>query len=560
MKKISFLIIATLLAFTQVYSQSQRLVLLEEFTQASCGPCAGTNPGTQAILNANPDKITSIWYHTSWPGVDPMNAQNPGDVAARVSLYQVTGVPNSVLDGNYYNGYPTGWNINTVNTLYAVPSPFDLKVRTVESAGHDSVFLTMVAKATLAVTGNMVAHNVVIEKNIHFNTPPGTNGEKDFPHVMKKMLPSKTGTILPTSFGQGDYVIIETAWKYANVYDKSQIAAVGFIQNTGTKEIHQCCNSTTNALTMPYDDDVQVMTIDHIPFASCTGSITPVVKVRNNGNHTLTTVHIKYKVDNGPESNYTWNGSLATLGKVTLTLPAITFSSGLQPNTLKVYTDSPNGVADQYPKNDTVSSLIDLPKNTGNAIYLFLYTDTKPQETTWDVKNASGTVIKSGGPYATGAHIYKDTINLPAPDCYTFTMYDAGGNGMFGENGNGAYQLTDNQGIQIRQGGTFLTEDITEFRLDYPTGVQNSNGANTIAVYPNPFTSSATVTFYLSSPESVKLNVMNTVGLTVRSIDMGTLPSGQHEYSLQRDNLAPGVYFLQLRSGSKVSVRKVTVF
>lgn len=76
--------------------------LHEEFTQASCGPCASQNPAFNAVLAANTAKATSLKYQTSWPGVDPMNAQNPTDVQTRVNYYSVNGVPDAIMDGNVY--------------------------------------------------------------------------------------------------------------------------------------------------------------------------------------------------------------------------------------------------------------------------------------------------------------------------------------------------------------------------------------------------------------------------------------------------------------------------
>jgi hypothetical protein len=146
------------------------------------------------------------------------------------------------------------------------------------NAAQDTVFLTMVASATQAVQNIMVAHNVVIEKHIHFNTPPGTNGEKDFYNVMKKMLPTKDGTVLPNTFAAGDYFLIETAWKLAIVYDNTQIAAIGFIQNTLTKEIFQAGNSSTNPVVLPYNTDLQVLQITNVSAKNCTGKVTPSSK------------------------------------------------------------------------------------------------------------------------------------------------------------------------------------------------------------------------------------------------------------------------------------------
>jgi len=69
-------------------------------------------------------------------------------------------------------------------------------------------------------TERLICHQCgKIEKHIHFSSPPGTNGEKDFYNVMVKMLPSATGTSLPSSFQVGDYFVLEFAWKLANVYN-----------------------------------------------------------------------------------------------------------------------------------------------------------------------------------------------------------------------------------------------------------------------------------------------------------------------------------------------------
>ena len=125
MKKIFTLICLSAMG-TFAFAQTQRTVLLEHFTQASCGPCATYNPAIEALINANPGKIIALKHQTSWPGVDPMNAQNPTQVATRVSYYSVTGVPNSVIDGNYYNGHPASVNQAMVDGAYAVPAPFSL--------------------------------------------------------------------------------------------------------------------------------------------------------------------------------------------------------------------------------------------------------------------------------------------------------------------------------------------------------------------------------------------------------------------------------------------------
>jgi hypothetical protein len=103
MKK-SLLLVAIAINTGTILAQSQRLVFVEEFTQASCGPCAAANPAFNTLLSANSSKAVSVKYQVSWPGTDPMNAQNPTEVASRVAYYGVSGVPDARMDGNVVAG------------------------------------------------------------------------------------------------------------------------------------------------------------------------------------------------------------------------------------------------------------------------------------------------------------------------------------------------------------------------------------------------------------------------------------------------------------------------
>lgn len=227
-------------------SFAQRLVLLEHFTQASCGPCASQNPALNALLDNNLTKVVAIKYQTSWPGVDPMNAANPTEVASRVTYYNVTGVPNSVMDGNYYNGSPGGVNQTKINSRNSVApgaiTTVAYSIRDNVAPLNDSMIVTAKVKATSSIPAGYVLHMVAIEREIEFTSAPGTNGEKKFESVMKKMLPGASGTTLP-SIAAGDSV--SYTYKFSLVrsngtdvyYNLGQAAAVAFVQNNTTKEV-----------------------------------------------------------------------------------------------------------------------------------------------------------------------------------------------------------------------------------------------------------------------------------------------------------------------------------
>ncbi len=245
-------------------AQSQRLVLVEEFTQASCGPCAAANPQFNTLLAANTTKVVSLKYQTSWPGVDPMNAQYT-NVSSRVNYYNVSSVPYALMDGaavtgSSYVGAPANLNQPTINNEYSVvTSPFDLAVEHTLNANQDSVFITVHATATqtYAISTALRLHTVLIEKHIQFATPPGSNGERDFYNVVRKMIPGTAGTAMTNNWTVGQFATYTFAVAVPSyIYDINQLAVVCFIQNSTSRQVEQAAYSISpvgisNQLSLP---------------------------------------------------------------------------------------------------------------------------------------------------------------------------------------------------------------------------------------------------------------------------------------------------------------------
>lgn len=537
--------------------------MLEEFTSATCGPCVSKNSQFHTWQTQYPEKFTSIYYHVNWPAAgDPMNLANPGETAARVSYYMSPTnmyVPYSVLDGNYYNGSAGGWNMSTIDARLAVPSPFEIQLKHEVSAGQDTIFSTMLVKCTQDVAASMTAHNVIIEKWVHFTSAPcaSSNGERDFYNVMKKMIPGSTGTTLPTSMVAGDYVLLEGVWKAGLVYDFSQIASIGFVQDKSTKEIYQTANSSANALTLPYNTDVQIVEVQNVLPKTCKNKISPSVKIRNNGNNAITSVTIRYKVNDGTVNSYTWNGSLASMHKVVVSLPEYAYDI-LSQNVLTVFSTNPNNISDQYPKNDTLKfNFTSAPVST-SQVKISLRTDNKPDETTWEIRNSLNVVVFSGGPYAEANKLYQQTVTLPQADCYSYTINDSGGDGICCSNGNGGYEVSSN-GTIIKQGGSFGSSESCEFWMEAPVSVMETSSNNPLIVYPNPVDGSSKVSFFMNHSNEARINIYSAFGQLVSTRSLGFINAGQHETMLDGQNFKPGVYILQLHTGSEVYSRKVSI-
>ncbi len=85
-------------------------------------------------------------------------------------------------------------------------------------------------------------------------------------------------------------------------------------------------------------------------FTHCIGSVSPAVTLQNKGSVTLTSVEIKYTIDGGPVTSFTWTGSLATNATVNVGLPASAVATGS--HKIIAYTSNPNGTADLNTLND----------------------------------------------------------------------------------------------------------------------------------------------------------------------------------------------------------------
>jgi hypothetical protein len=306
MKKV-YLALATCCTIAAAQAQMQRIVLVEEFTQASCPPCAAQNPALNATLSSNTTKAVSIKYQTDWPGFDPMNLHNPSEVSTRVSYYGVTGVPNVSMDGGT-KAAPGTVTTASINARYNTPATYSINLSHTISPDFSTVNVHAVVKPLVAGAGAFKVHLVVVEKEIHFTAAPGTNGEKDFYSVMKKMLPSDQGTDVPATLAVGDSMIIDESWVMANVYDKNQVAVVGFVQNNTDKKVQQAVLSAPQAVV----PDASITGALASGSLVCANSVDVTATVKNVGPGVMTDCTIRATTATGVYTDYPWSGSLAT--------------------------------------------------------------------------------------------------------------------------------------------------------------------------------------------------------------------------------------------------------
>jgi hypothetical protein len=268
----------------------------------------------------------------------------------------------------------------------------------------------------------------------------------------------------------------------------------------------------------------------------------------NQGNDVLTFCNIHYTVNGANEQIIPWNGSLAQYASEVVTLPAIALSNGA--NTIACWVTEPNNNADMNTANDNTS--VTMQAFTGDTFSgaVSITLDNYPEETSWDIVDASGnTVYTSGGTYSGQSGSVSTNFCLSA-GCYTFTIRDAYGDGICcGQTGNGSYSVTDSQGNQLASGGSFTFTEATQ--ICFGQNAVAEEEASNLFVFPNPAHG------ILNVRNAQPIGLLNILDMSGRVVY--TCTPNSHFTQLDLSELSQGVYTLQVQSAGRTMVEKISI-
>lgn len=146
-------------------------------------------------------------------------------------------------------------------------------------------------------------------------------------------------------------------------------------------------NSTTYITPRVFVRDARITKfVTPAPASTQCAALTPTILVRNSGTQPLTNVQITSILDGGQPVVFNWSGNIAAYSDATVQLPGINVAAGS--HTLKVYTNLPNGLADERTDNDTAISNFTVPPIlplNGTIIEGFNVQSFPPAN--WQVKN-----------------------------------------------------------------------------------------------------------------------------------------------------------------------------
>ena len=162
-------------------TKSNRVVLLELFTGASCPPCVAADVGTEAIEKSFPhEDVIVLRYHLHIPGPDPL-ATSATEARQEYYASDIRGTPTLLVNGTQAP-FPVGGMYGRselvyrslsglLTTLVQEPTPAELNL----SATLEGEALHIVAKgSTKEKSFDTVKLRIVIAENeIHFPAPNG---------------------------------------------------------------------------------------------------------------------------------------------------------------------------------------------------------------------------------------------------------------------------------------------------------------------------------------------------------------------------------------------------
>lgn len=95
---------------------------------------------------------------------------------------------------------------------------------------------------------------------------------------------------------------------------------------------------------------------------------------------------------------------------------------------------------------------------------------------------------------------------------------------------------------------------------DVTTSVKEDLSLRHVDIYPSPATDELNISIDFSEPTRVGVELINEIGVVVRHAPMGTMSSTKFNQRLDLESVAPGMYFVKVRTEKEEMVRKVICF
>lgn len=323
-----------------------------EFCMAKRDPSGNLTTGvTRHDMSGNQDYLDSGVYHTAtaWRSDLALKSMVNWDHTKYMNVWVVNKIKN--LKNIYSTGYTGG--VQGYAYFPGAPSPYDGVVMVSSAVGNDPTGTLGYNLWSVTDDNRVFTHEIGHFLNLYHTfegttscggasgASCGTNGDRccDTP---------------PTIVGSGNYCdsnycLLDNKENYmqyqngacASDFTPNQVTRMRAVLAPGGIRNDLVSNNNCSA---PPVIDLNIDTI-YVPLDTiCSTTFIPSINVCNVSSiDSTTSFDIKYKVDAGAESTFNWTGNLQAGNCVTISLPAITSTSGVHTFTARIDSTTING-------------------------------------------------------------------------------------------------------------------------------------------------------------------------------------------------------------------------
>ena len=544
-----------------------RTALVESFTQWNCGPCAAQNPALDALLHNNPLDATAVKFVGWWPGAnnDERHLFNVADNTARINYYGVNGVPTTIFAGTW-DGAPGGVSQGMVNSEIARPGLYNLDITESISGGTFNVSVAATAIQDIPANNDLTLQIALIQDERIYTSPPGSNGETEFFHTMRYMVPDAAGTAIGRTGGSN--VTVNGSEAIVPRFYKSFMNVVAWVQDDATQEIYMVKKSTGIYLCA---DGTPIQPALATVDASCNNS---------DGEASITLA--------GGSAPYAYNWNTGETTAAITGKPAGDYDVTVTDATgctfeLHVRIDekpSPNVVLAAQPISckDAADARIVPYINGGSMPYTFNWSNGA---TTPELEDVDAGIYSLNLTDADGCQVSADIlIQEPAALTATAAMLTtdngtaSGSATVTAAGGSHPYTYSwDSNPVQTGTTATDLTfgeytVTVTDYygcvttqtvTIDNTTSIGDliGTGIAALEVYPNPSQGQINLSLRMEQVDDVRLTLVDAAGRTVFGRELRRVQ--QYEAPLDLSHLPAGVYVLQVRSSEGTGLRRLVI-
>ncbi|MPS66378.1 MAG: hypothetical protein DI622_05205 [Chryseobacterium sp.] len=546
--------------------QSQITVMNQDYRRMAGTPGYNTNAvGADTMIqfalakvdvNGNPtngiDRVNLCypdWSQTDIDGyVKPNTIWNPTQY---MNMWSVTFSDNTLLG---YATFPSGSGLSglTSNFGTATTDGVVANYATFGSTDFGSFPMTQTYDKGRTMT-HEVGHFLGL-RHIWGDAACGTDYCADTPtaHAANYICtPNKAGCTT------GEIEMVQNYMDYTNdtcmnIFTQNQKDRITAVMNNSPRRVELKTSTKDVAIPLfPNDAEIKFETACSAD-NSCTGYAINIA-LTNRGTSALTSAVISYTINGAPYS-YNWSGNLAQdkYQIVALPVPATATNGALTINVPTV-----NGVADQRVSNNALTGTFNPPaiaSSTQTNFVFNLQLDYWGSEVSWNLKNSAGAIVYSSAVYS---DVPNPTSSTPLPalitqnwtlntnDCYTFTINDTYGDGIYGY--GGFYNIKTTAGADVVVGSSYFKKQTRALKLG-TLGTSEVSNQN-FGVYPNPATDVLNIT---KVSEKAKFEIHNAVGQLVKTGDIknnqvrvAELIKGTYIITIKDNSLTENIKFIK---------------